>query len=457
MKVILLHVIYIAATFTNGVNNNVKNSISKRILAIALPSMGSSMIMILYNTVDLMWIGRFGKEAVASVTLAVSFYNMNYILNEIFGVASMVLLTRRWGEGNHEEFQRIGRQIAFYKFLSGLLLLLVTYPLSKDILLWMGSGKVTIDAAVAYYKWRALFLPFDFLLGTMSTVYRSIGDTKTLFLINTIWGSANVVLDPIFMFTFHMGVVGSALASGICETAAMFHGFIWAKKKWNIWVLKVEKPQLSLLKKIFKIGTPSLLDALNWDVSRLIIVKIFSYIGVTATAVFGVYSRVLDISWMIAFAIEGAITTLVGQSLGEKNKEKALTVFKEGLKISMLIGAAIAAFIFTFAHPIAVLFAKEKDFLEASAEFLRYASFGFLFMPFMNVSYGTLIGGGRTIDMLMISSIGIWAYKIPLLFITAHFTSNLNLLGVVYASFIVFSGMLGLYIVKKEKWLHVEV
>ncbi|MCD6450440.1 MAG: MATE family efflux transporter [Thermotogaceae bacterium] len=434
-----------------------RKTVSRRILAFALPSMGSSVISILYNTVDLMWIGRFGKEAVASVTLAVNFYSMNYILNEIFGVASVVLLSRRWGEKNYEEFQRIGRQIAFYKFLSGLLLLFITSSLSSYVLYWMGSGNINIDAAMAYYKWRIVFLPFGFLYGTMMTTYRSIGDTKTLFIISAIWGSANVVLDPIFMFNLNMGVVGSAVASGICETAAMFHGFLWAKKKWNVWMLKVEKPHLSLLKKIFKIGTPSLLDAINWDVSRLIIVKIFSYIGVTATAVFGVYSRVLDITWMIAFAIEGAITTLVGQSLGENNKEKAMVVFKEGLKLSVLMGSIVAILIFIFAHPIVSLFAREKDFAEASAEFLRYASLGFLFLPFMNVSYGTLIGGGRTIDTLMISSIGNWAYRIPLLIVVSRFTSNLNILALAYSSFIVFSGILGLFMVKKGKWLHVEV
>ncbi len=434
-----------------------KKEVAKSIYKFAIPSMGSSIFYMLYSVIDLMWVGRIGKEAIASVTLAMSVYNMNYILNEVFGVASVVMLARRWGEGDKDEFQRIGRQIVIYKFLSGLAVMFLTIPLASPILTWMGGGKVPAIDAVHYYKWRAIFLPFSFLGGTMMTTFRSIGDTKTLFYVSASGAIANIVLDPIFMFVMGFGVVGSAIASGVCETAAMFFGFYLAGLKWKVWLLKPEKLHLDVLKKIFVIGGPSLLDSINWNVSMLITVKIFSMLGVLATATFGVFDRVAEIGWMIGFAFEGAVTTLVGQSLGAKNKERAVVVYKEGLKIAAIWGIVITLLVVTLAPQLSLLFAREADLRLAATEFLRYAAFGFFFLFFMSIGSGALMGGGRTVDIFYIGLLGNWAYRIPLMILVAKFTSNTNLLGTVFASSIAFGAFLTLLCVQRKKWLETEV
>ena len=436
---------------------SIRREVSRSVYRIAVPSIGSSIFFMLYSVVDLMWIGRLGKEAIASVTIAMSLYNMNYILNEIFGVASMVMLARRWGEGNLREFERIGRQIVIYKFLAGLVVLGVTFPLAPPLLKWMGGGKVPATDAILYYRWRAVFLPFGFLGGTMMTTFRSIGDTKTLFFISGVWSVTNIVLDPILMFGMKLGVVGAAIASGICETGAMFFGFYMARKKWKVWLLKPEKLQIDILKKVFVLGGPSLLDSINWNVSRLVTVRIFSSIGVLATATYGVFMRVLEIGWMIGFALEGAITTLVGQNLGRKDRERALVVYREGLKIATLWGVILATVVFLFAPQISEIFTSEADLISSSSRFLRVSSFGFFFMLFMNVGYGTLVGGGRTIDTFYIGLLSNWAYRIPLMIIVAKLSKDLNILGAVFASSIAFGALLSVIVVNRKKWLYVEV
>ncbi len=434
-----------------------RKEVYKNIYRIAIPSMGSSIFFMLYSVIDLMWIGRIGKEAIASVTLAMSFYNMNYILNEIFGVSSMVMLARRWGEGNIREFERIGRQIVVYKFIAGLFVLGITFPLAPPFLKWMGGGKVPALDAILYYRWRTVFLPFGFLGGTMMTTFRSIGDTRTLFFISGLWSIANIVLDPVFMFGMNLGVVGAAIASGLCETGAMFFGFYMAKRKWKVWLLKPERLHLDILKKVFVLGGPSLLDSINWNISRLVTVKIFSSIGVLATATYGVFARVLEISWMIGFALEGAITALVGQSLGKRDKDRAIEVYKEGLRIATIWGAILAGIVFVFAPQISAIFAKENDLLVAASQFLRFSSFGFFFMLFMNIGYGTLVGGGRTIDTFYIGLVSNWAYRIPVMVLVARFFEDVNALGVAFASSIAFGAFLSVLGVRKRKWLHVEV
>ncbi len=432
-------------------------SVRRDILKIAIPLMGSSVFNMLYSFADLAWIGRLGKDAVASVTLAMSLYNMNYILNEIFGVSSMVFLSRSWGRKDLKSFESIGRQIVIYKFLAGLLLLVLTYPLSPLFLSWLGSGKIPSSSAVSYYRIMALFLPFSFLMGTMMTTFRSIGDTKTLFYVVAFGSISNMFLDPVFIFTLKMGVSGSALASGTCSTASMVLGFLLAKKKWNVWLLRYAKLDLGVLRKILVIGGPSLIDSVNWNVTRVAMVKIFSMYGVLATATFGIFTRTIDTAWMIGFALEGAITTLVGQNLGRRDSSKALEVFSEGLKIGLLIGTVVSIVVFMFSTPIASLFSKDPHLVRSSSLFLRYTSFGFFFMYVMNVSYGTLVGGGRTIDTMFISLLSNWAFRIPLMFILKALGFGYNALGLVIAFSIAFGSLVGLFMINKKRWLKFEV
>ncbi len=431
--------------------------VRKDILRIALPSMGSSVFNTLYSLVDLMWIGRMGKEAVASVTLAASLYNMNYIINEIFGVSSMVMLSRRWGEGNKKDFEDIGRQIVTYKFFAGFILLLITYPVAPLLLSWLGSGKIPSQDAISYYRIRTMFLPLSFLLGTMMTTFRSIGDTRTLFFVTAAGSIANIFLDPLFMFVMNMGVSGSALASGMCESSVMLLGFFMAKKKWKVWLLRMSKLKLSTLKKILYLGGPSLADSVNWNFSRMIVVRMFSGYGVLATATFGIFARVIDITWMVGFAIEGAVTTLVGQSLGKRDKGRAVRVFIEGRKIALIIGATASIFVFILSTPISQLFSEDLQLVRSSSAFLRYTSFLYIFMYLVNISYGTLTGGGRTIDALYISIITNWVFRIPVMALLKYLGFGYNALGIVISLSVTLGSMVGLLMVRKKRWLDVEI
>jgi len=434
-----------------------RKEVRRDILRIALPSMGSSIFYMAYGIVDLMWIGMLGKEAIASVTLAMSFYNVNYILNEIFGVASIVILARRWGEGRRKEFERVGRQIVIYKFFAGIFLAFVTIPLAELILVWMGGGKVPSGDAVSYYTYRAFFLPFSFLGGTMMTTFRSIGDTKTLFIVSAIGASANIFLDPVLMFWAGMGVVGSALASGICETSAMLLGFYLAHRKWNVWLLKPTKLEFEILKKVFVIGGPSLLDSINWNISRFVTVKIFSSLGVLATATLGIFFRIVEIGWMVGFALEGAVTTLVGQSLGARVKERAREVFREGFKMGGLMGGMFTLVVLTMAPFIAGFFAHSEDLLSSATTFLKISSFGFFFMPLLNVAYGTLIGGGRTLDTFYIGLVSNWGFRIPMMWIVSTLTGDYMPLGIIFSTSIAVGVAMGLLAIKREKWLKMIV
>jgi putative MATE family efflux protein len=432
-------------------------SVRKSILKIAIPSMGSSVVWMLYGIVDMMWIGRLGSTAIASVTLALNFYQINFILNEIFGVASMVLLSRRWGEKNLEEYQRIGRQIVLYKFLAGSLALLVTYPISPYILNWLGSGKVPLADAVGYYRWRAIFLPFNFLLGTMMTAFRSIGDTKTLFFIESFGAISNIILDPILMFWVGLGVKGAAIASGICESATMVFGFYIAKKKWGVWLLKFERIQTDVLKKIVRVGTPSLLSAVNWNVSNMLVVKIISSMGVVETAAYGILSRTGEIAWMVGFALSGAITTLVGQSLGSRDSKKAVRVHREGLKIALIFGISTSVVVFLLSSKIAGIFTDDQMLLNYSSTLLMTASGGFLFIMILDALYGTLMGGGRTMDMLMTDLIGIWGFQIPALILVSRLFSNIAIVGITISIYYAIASGIASIFVRKGKWLETVV
>ncbi len=431
--------------------------IFRELMRIALPSMGSSLAYTLYSVVDLMWIGFIGPKAIASVTLAMSVLGLTYILNEIFGVSSMSVLTRRWGEGNKRDFERVVNQVIMYKVIAGVMVSVLTLVFVNSIMAWVG-GKVPTDDAVSYYRWRASFLPVSFAIGTMMTSFRAIGDTRTLLKVNLLGSVLNILLDPIFMFWLEMGVSGSALASGMCEGISLILGLYLLRKKWGVRAPKIVRLDVGILKKILKLGTPALLDSLNWSVSNFAMVKLIALMGMEATAIFGIFARIVDVVWMMGFALEGAVTTLVGQSLGSGKKERARKVLKIGLLVGLMMGAGFFVFLFFFPHIVARFFSKDLSLVEKSSSFLRIFSPGFIAIFALNVVYGVLVGGGRTIDTFVIGLIGNWPVKMTLLSLAVFIAGRMSIVAISLSSTVYIMSLIGLWVVfKSGKWLETEV
>ena len=192
--------------------------------------------------------------------------------------------------------------------------------------------------------------------------------------------------------------------------------------------------------------------------SNFAVVKLIATLGTEATAVFGIFARVLDVVWMMGFAFEGAMTTLVGQSLGSGNRNRAWKVLKIGLLVGFLMGGVVFAVVLAFPGAISRLFSRDSNLIDETSSFLRVFSPGFVFMFVVNVVYGTLVGGGRTIDTFLIGLMGNWPVKMGLLSLAVFLSGDMEKVAISLALTAVFTALAGTALVfRSRKWMETQV
>ncbi|WP_036225204.1 MATE family efflux transporter [Mesoaciditoga lauensis] len=436
------------------------SSIPKSILRLAIPSMGASFLSSLYDLVDAFWVGHISSSAIAGVTLAMAIFWYGSIFNDLFGSASVVLISRRYGEKNYEGVKWVVGQTILAKSVLAMIFLTIVYLLNKELLILVGASGDVLSQGEKYLVWRSWVMPFSFSGYTLLTNFRATGDTYKLFWVQGISAVINMILDPILIYTFHMGVAGAALASDFSEIYLLIVGFIILNSKSSY--LKMNpfrylKPQWEIIKKMVSLGSPMTLDTLSENVAYSVVLRIASTYGTVLIAALGIANRVRSISFTLSFSMNMSASTMVGQNLGAKKKERALKSVKSSIFIGELLIASYVLIIFFFGKEISYFFTPHADIAAIGGILLKFFAINEIFFMISMVSWGVLIGGGLTKTVMFIGIISNWGVLVPLMTLF----SSLHLSWIFLAlSFVISSGVmasLSLFEIKKGKWLEKKV
>ena len=436
------------------------SSIPKSILRLAIPSMGASFLSSLYDLVDAFWVGHISSSAIAGVTLAMAIFWYGSIFNDLFGSASVVLISRRYGEKNYEGVKWVVGQTILAKSVLAMIFLAIVYLLNKELLILVGASGDVLFQGEKYLVWRSWVMPFSFSGYTLLTTFRATGDTYKLFWVQGISAVINMILDPILIYTFHMGVAGAALASDFSEIYLLIVGFIILNSKSSY--LKMNpfrylKPQWEIIKKMVSLGSPMTLDTFSENVAYSVVLRIASTYGTVLIAALGIANRIRSISFTLSFSMNMSASTMVGQNLGAKKKERALKSVKSSIFIGELLIASYVLIIFFFGKEISYFFTPHADIASIGGILLKFFAINEIFFMISMVSWGVLIGGGLTKTVMFIGIISNWGVLVPLM---ALF-SSLHLSWIFLAlSFVISSGAmasLSLLEIKKGRWLEKKV
>ena len=211
-----------------------KMPIHKAYMKLALPVMMSSVLMLVYNMVDMYFIARTGDtNLVAGVSLCAPVFTFMIAIGDIFGLGGSSLLSRLFGMGKVED----GKRLSVFSFLgsalTGVCIMLVLLLGKRGMLGLLGANEETFSHAQAYYTWIALGAPFIIFSLVPTNLLRTEG-FATGGMIGSVLGSVvNMILDPVFIFGLGLGAAGAAIATVIGNIAAdiFYVCFIFAKSK----------------------------------------------------------------------------------------------------------------------------------------------------------------------------------------------------------------------------------
>jgi putative MATE family efflux protein len=390
--------------------------ISQAIRHIALPSILGMFFGTLYNIVDIFWVGRLGYQQIAAVALFGIFFEFVIVFNEVVGVGSVALIARHYGARNFERVNEVVKQTLFLKLMIAGVFCVTGILLVTPIITALGGSGEVIEYGVAYG--RVMSFGFLFMLSgfTLFTAMRGVGDAKTPMKIMIVSNLMNIVLDPIFIFGFDLGVTGAAAASVVSQMVSFAIGlFIITAGNHVVTIDTTIAFDFKIMKTILTIGIPSGAEALMRNISSMVAIRIVSAFGMAVLAGMEIMLRLMGLVWMPLMGLNLACGTLVGHNLGAKKPGQAeKTALKAGyMGAVMMVG--IAVLFLVFGTQVVALFNRTEDVVQAGTSAFRIVSPFLVFLGFSMPLSGAFYGSGDTKPPMIITFVTFLLFQIPMM------------------------------------------
>lgn len=406
-----------------------EGNVYSNLLFMAIPTMMGFMAQVLYDLVDMIWIGQFSGKAVAGITIFATVFWAVEVLNEIIGVSSISLISQAYGAKDMDRTRRAVEQTITFKFvvatLASLLLLLTVKPLMH----FFSSDPEVIQASLDYGYIRLFFLPLMFASFSVNTALRCVGESKKPMQILVISSLINAILDPIFIFEtipfiglpgLGLGVFGAAVATVISIVFAFLYGFYHlmnGKSAVKITLKGIFSLDYELDKKLLLIGLPSGAEVLFRNMANFFILRMVAVYGTMAIAAGGIGQRILSFLFMPLLGFSLGSSAIVGQNLGVDQVDRASQTAKAAAKMGFTSTVFLGFLIVLYPDWIMSIFVKDPAIIQTGATMLPILMLGLLFI---SVSFGlgsVFSGSGLNRPFFVSSVVARWCVQVPLLFI----------------------------------------
>lgn len=326
-----------------------QGSIPGKILLFALPLLLSSLIQLLYSTVDLIFVGQFlGTESAASIgasdlliTCMVGFFTG-------MAVGTNVITGRYFGAKDWDQLGKLIYSIFLAGLVGGTCLVVFAELFAPYFLTWMGTPAAIYGLAIRYLRIYILSMVSVVLYNLLSGAVRAMGDSRTPMLLQLAGGILNIIADYVFIVYLHMGVEGTAIATVISQTfaALCIIGYLCLMKTSYRLQIRGRHFDWSIIKNILKVGVPSGIQSIIITLSNIIIQSQINTLGVNEIASFTIYFKSENMLWLPLLALGQAAVSFVSQNYGAGKWNR----ISKGNRFTIFGGA-----IFTFSEAMILL------------------------------------------------------------------------------------------------------
>lgn len=391
----------------------------------SVPAIVGSAVMALYNIVDRLFIGRgCGTQAMAGLTLTFPYMMVLASVGVLFGVGSGAVISIKLGAGRRDDAEKVlGQGIA-------LKLLFVVFPILALVFLdrtigWFGGNELSIPYAREYLRvvlWGNVFSHLGF---GMSAFMRAEGNARKSMICMLIGAGSNVILDPIFIFRFGMGIRGAAWATNIamfltcCYGAVHFLGprcnvrlrmrniRLWRAHIWPVLAIGLSPFFLHLIASVVQVSYNH--GFRMWSPSQ--------EAASTAIAASGTINGILLFVLMPVFGLAQGMQPIVGYNYGARRYDRVAHAFKTAMLISTAVCIAGTLVCVAFADFLTAAFTKSPDVHNLASWALRVAcaAFPFIGAPITSTTYFQAVGRAKA--AIVLSTLRQALFLIPLIFL----------------------------------------
>ncbi|MDR3125491.1 MAG: MATE family efflux transporter, partial [Candidatus Nomurabacteria bacterium] len=394
-----------------------KGSVLRAIFAISLPVVGAQLLQAAYQMTDAFWVGRLGAESVAAISVSMPIMFILIAFGIGFAASGTTLVAQYFGAKNRKMVNHTSAQTLTSIVVVSLIVTIVGIAISPLILDFMSVTPNVYGSAVSYMQIAFLGVVFNFSFMMFQSLMRGIGQVVMPMLIVAATVLLNFVLDPLFIFTFNMGITGAALATIGTQSLAAIVGFaILFGGKFGIHLsLRDFSPDKKHIAKSFRLGLPISLAQVTNSLAMLIITGMVTVFGTIATAAVSAGMNVINLFFMVGLGFSFGVQALVGQNIGARNIPRARQIVKTGSAIIFGFMCLLGVVVFAFSTQLVGIFVpNEPEVIEIGATFLKIVALFFGFGGLQMALLGVLRAAGKMMVVMLISIISQFVVQIPL-------------------------------------------
>lgn len=371
------------------------------------PAIIGLLMMSLYNVVDTIFVGQsVGALGIAALAIAAPIQMIIISIAQTIGVGSSSIISRALGaKHTHKAEAALGNFFLLITIM-GIITAILGSIFLTPLLTIFGTTETIMPHAAEYTSiilWGALFLC---LTASSNNIIRAEGNAKFAMYIMLLSTGVNLILDPILIFGFDMGLKGAALATVAAQIAsaslAMYY-FISGKNAVRIHLANL-KPNFKIIKETFAIGSSSLARQSAGSVVQAILNHSLGfYGGDLAIASFGIINRILMVIFMPMFGLVQGMQPILGYNYGARAFKRAREAILYTMKSATIFSIAAFAILMIFTTPITKVFTTDQSLIELSVHATRIISLGLPLIGFQVISSGLYQATGKAMFALFIA------------------------------------------------------
>lgn len=422
-----------------------KEKISKLLLTFSIPCVISMLINSVYNIVDQIFIGKgVGTLGNAATNVIFPLVIMFNAIAGLIGNGAAANLSLKLGEGDKKSAAKsIGSSITL-TFIVSLVVSIIAYIMIPKLVYFFGCTESVYKYAVDYGRIVIIGAPFMIMYSSMSSIIRADGSPAYSMVMLVVGAIINIILDPIFIFIFHLGVSGGAIATVIGQVVSFIIAFAYLFKVKSVTLkrkyFKIDKDILRVL----SLGLSSFITQMTILVLFVFMNNMMTKLGAVTKfgsdiplSVYGVISKINSLYISTVLGISIGAQPIIGFNYGAGNEERVKETIRRVLIINFIVGIIFNIIFILFPRELASVFISSTDpSYELFMEFAELMCHSFLLVICLNALEMTtsivIQSVGNVFKSTAVSFIRQIILLIPISLVLA-FVFNKGLYGVMYA------------------------
>ena len=414
--------------------------IPRAVVKLAIPTVLSSLVMVLYNLADTYFVGMLNNAVEnAAVTLAAPLLLAFNAVNNLFGVGSSSMMSRSLGKKDYETVYRSAAFGFYCSIFAGLLFSIAYTVFQVPLLNLLGATEETLGATIGYARWTVTFGAVPAILNVVlaylvraegAAMHASIGTMSGCFL--------NILLDPIFILPWglNMGAEGAGLATFLSNCVACLYFFVLLYVKRGRTYVCVNPKMFSFKRHIVvgvcAVGIPASIQNLLNVTGMSVLNNFTSAFGSNAVAAMGIAQKINSVTVQIALGLSQGIMPLISYNYASGNIKRMKKTFFFTARIALVFLVLMEIAYYAGARTWVGLFMQDQQIVDYGARFLQGFCLGMPFLAIDFLAVGVFQACGLGKNAFLFAILRKVVLEIPALFIL---NALFPLYGLAYAQF----------------------